>query len=121
MSGIANLLQSVKKLRQEKEREKELSAQKDEHSSRLLMNDQRLRRLQSQLKELRQAAVGSTPQTVLHRLQEECSVNTYIAKEKLPQEIAAREAEVRILESVITEPSITRADIDELNNMVSRN
>lgn len=105
-------------LREEKSREKELSLQAEQQRSQLMMNDQRLRRLQIQLKELKQSFVGATPERLLRKLEEECSVNNYIAKQKLPQEIKNRQVEVKILESVMREPNITHADLNDLNNQV---
>lgn len=112
------MLEAAKNLRLEKEREKELTSQEEQQRSQLLLNDQRLRRLQLQLKELRQSAIGASPEGLLRRLEEECSVNNYIAKQKLPQEIQARQMEVKILENVVNESSVSRSDIEDLNNQV---
>ncbi len=55
---------------------------------------------------------------LLQRLEEETSVNSYIAKQKLPREIETREQEVAIMSTVISEPAMGRSDLDALNSKV---
>lgn len=55
---------------------------------------------------------------LLQRLEEETSVNTYIARQKLPREIEAREQEVAIMSAVLAEPAMGRSDLDDLNSKV---
>lgn len=111
-------MESAKALREEKQKEKELSSQAEQQTSQIMVNDQRLRRLQVQLKELKQSSAAASAEKLLRKLEEECSVNNYIAKQKLPQEIKNRQVDVKILESVMREPNITHADLEELNNQV---
>lgn len=56
---------------------------------------------------------------LLQRLEEETSVNSYIAKQKLPREIEAREQEVAIMSAVLAEPAMGRSDLDALNAKVN--
>lgn len=112
------LLESAKAFREEREKEKELLSQAEQQKSELLINDQRLKRIQLQLKELKQSSIGASPEQILRKAEEECSVNNYMAKQKLPQEIKNKEVEVKILENVIREPNITHSDIEDLNNQV---
>ncbi|KAK3909016.1 Intraflagellar transport protein 81-like protein [Frankliniella fusca] len=110
------MLHAAHELRIQREREKELINQQQDEESALSHRDQRLQRLQQQLKDLRHASVGATPQGLLQRLEEETSVNSYIAKQKLPREIEAREQEVAIMSAVIAEPAMGRSDLDALNS-----
>jgi hypothetical protein len=55
------MLEAAHALRLEREREKSLANQKHEQQASLNQTEQRLQRLQQQLKEMRQAAVGATP------------------------------------------------------------
>lgn len=114
----ALLMETTKLLRKEKEREKELLGLEEHQKSELVTNDQRLRRLQLYLSELRQSAMGASSQALLRRLEEECSVNTYICKQKLPQEIQIRRTEVEILENVYGDPNMNRSEIDNINDKV---
>jgi hypothetical protein len=56
---------------------------------------------------------------LLQRLEEEINVNTYIVKQKLPKEIDIRHNEVEILHHVLSEPVMSRGDLDALNSKVS--
>jgi intraflagellar transport protein 81 len=56
---------------------------------------------------------------LLQRLEEETNVNTYIVKQKLPKEIDTRHSEVEILRLVLSEPVMSRGDLDALNNKVT--
>jgi intraflagellar transport protein 81 len=54
------MLEAAHALRLEREREKSLANQKQEQQASLNHTEQRLQRLQQQLKEIRQAAMGAT-------------------------------------------------------------
>lgn len=82
-------------------------------------NEQKLRRLSVQLRDLRQHADRSSPEDMIRRLEEECSVNAYLSQQKLPSEIRAREDEIQMFEMVLNEPSLTRAHLDDLNFKVN--
>lgn len=56
------MLTAAHELRVQREREKELINQRQEEEAALLHRDQKLQRLQQQLKDLRHASVGATPQ-----------------------------------------------------------
>ena len=56
------LLESARRLRLEKDREQELANQKIEQEQAIARADQRLARLQGQLKDLRSASMGTTPE-----------------------------------------------------------
>jgi intraflagellar transport protein 81 len=52
-------------------------------------------------------------------LEEETNVNTYIVKQKLPKEIDTRDKEVEILHLILSEPAMSREDLDALNSKVT--
>jgi len=56
---------------------------------------------------------------LLQRLEEETHINTYIIKQKLPKEIDTRHKEVEILQHVLSEPAMSRGDLDALNSKVT--
>ncbi|XP_067006845.2 intraflagellar transport protein 81 homolog [Anabrus simplex] len=112
------MLDAAHALRLEREREKELIMQKQDQQSALNQAEQRVLRLQQQLKEMRRSALGATPQGILQRLEEETNVSTYIVRQKLPKEIETRKREVEILQNVVAEPAMGRGDIDALNNKI---
>jgi intraflagellar transport protein 81 len=55
---------------------------------------------------------------LLQRLEEETNVNTYIVKQKLPKEIDTQHNEVEILRLVLSEPVMSRGDLDAFNSKV---
>ena len=61
------LLESARRLRLEKDREQELANQKMEQEQAITRADQRLARLQAQLKDLRSASMGTTPEGERHQ------------------------------------------------------
>jgi intraflagellar transport protein 81 len=112
------MLQAAHGLRVEREREKSLAHQKQEQQASLKHTELRIQRLQQQLKEIRQAAMGATPEGLLQRLEEETHINTYIVKQKLPKEIDTRHKEAEILQHVLSEPAMSRGDLDALNSKI---
>lgn len=65
MEGVPSydaMLAAAHELRVQREREKELINQRQDEEAALSHRDQRLQRLQQQLKDLRQASVGASPQ-----------------------------------------------------------
>jgi intraflagellar transport protein 81 len=56
------MLEAAHALRLEREREKSLVNQKQEQQMSMNHTEQRVQRLQQQLKEVRQAAIGATPE-----------------------------------------------------------
>ena len=88
----AVLLESARRLRLEKDREQELANQKLEQEQAIGRADQRLARLQGQLKDLRSASMGTTPEgeTRLRR------ASGHLRNKRLSDGINTREAAMRI-------------------------
>ncbi|KAG7157671.1 Intraflagellar transport protein 81-like [Homarus americanus] len=105
-------------LRQEKERKKEMGQQEGDLKSAIQLSEQRIARLQTQLKDIRKAGMGTTPEGLLQRLEEDVNVNTYIVKEKLPKELSAKERYVAILERVAAQPAMGQQEIDSVNKQI---
>jgi len=68
------------------------------------MAEQRIQRLQRQLKEIRQAGIGATPEGILQRLEEDTNVSKFVVNEKLPKEILTERKKVEIYEKILQEP-----------------
>ena len=117
VEGMPNLdvmLEVAKKLRLEKERNKEILSQKADQRTELSHGNQRILRLEQQLNDMRAAGIGTTPEVILQKLEEEAKVNAYIVKEKLPRELLQRKQAVESLEAVLNQPAMTQADLQEL-------
>ena len=81
-----------------------------EHSLNISRN-QRIQRLQQQLTDMRAAGIGTTPEMITQKLEEETKVNAYIVTEKLPRELAGKKAAVESLEVVLNQPAMTQARV----------
>ena len=74
--------------------------------------------MEQQLKDLRAAAVGTTPEALLQKIEEETKVNTYIVMQKLPKEIDAKRKMVENLQKVIDQPALGQDDIASLKDNI---
>ncbi|KAK3884798.1 hypothetical protein Pcinc_010945 [Petrolisthes cinctipes] len=112
------MLAAARNLRQEREKKKELATQGGDLKSAIQLAEQRISRLQTQLKDIRKAGIGTTPEGLLQRLEEDVNVNSYIAKEKLPKELAAKQRRVSTLQRVAAQPAMGQQEIDSVNKQI---
>ncbi|XP_045594415.2 intraflagellar transport protein 81 homolog [Procambarus clarkii] len=112
------MLASARGLRQERERKKEMGQQESELKAAIQLSEQRISRLQTQLKDIRKAGIGTTPEGLLQRLEEDVNVNSYIVKEKLPKELTTKERQVSTLQRVAAQPAMGQQEIDAVNKQI---
>ncbi|KAG8011673.1 Intraflagellar transport protein 81-like protein [Nibea albiflora] len=112
------MLEQASQLRVEKEREDSLTHQKQEQKNQLFQAEQRLQRLQQQLKDLRQAAADANPESLMKRLEEEIKINSYMVSEKLPKELEGMRRTVQFLHKIASEPAMGQADLQELEDKI---
>lgn len=98
-----------------------------EQKNHLLHAQQRCQYLQQQLRELKSSSVGLTPDGLLHQLEEEKRLKGVLVRETLPKKIENQRKRCIELETVLSEPIMSDADldtiqqqIDEANEEVSR-
>ena len=118
MPNLEVMLEVAKKLRQEKERNKEIKSQKQDQRNNINHSNQRIMRLEQQLSDMRQAGIGTTPEVLLQKLEEEAKVNSYIVNEKLPRELEQKKQAVTSLEKVLNQPALTQNDLLELKKRI---
>ncbi|XP_036000531.1 intraflagellar transport protein 81 homolog [Fundulus heteroclitus] len=118
VSNHQRMLEQARQLRVEKEREESLMHQKQEQKNQLFQAEQRLLRLQQQLKDLRQAAADATPESLMKRLEEEIKINSYMVTEKLPKELEGMRRTVQYMQKVASEPAMGQADLQEVENKI---
>jgi len=118
MPNLEVMLEVAKKLRMEKEREKEIMGQKQDQRTSISHATQRTMRLEQQLNDLRQAGIGATPEGLLQKLEEEAKVNAYIVNEKLPRELEGKRQAVASLQRVLNQPAMGQGDLQELKNRI---
>jgi len=112
------MLEAARNLRIEQENEQNLNQQKMEQKGQLIQNEQRVQRMQQQLKDMRAQGVGITAADLVKRLEEESKVNTYLCNEKLPKEIEGKRKIVNDYQRVVDEPAMGQSDLDELNKQI---
>uniref|UniRef100_A0A3P9PQS7 Intraflagellar transport protein 81 homolog n=1 Tax=Poecilia reticulata TaxID=8081 RepID=A0A3P9PQS7_POERE len=118
VSNHQRMLEQARQLRVEKEREESLTHQKQEQKNQLFQAEQRLLRLQQQLKDLRQAAADAHPESLMKRLEEEIKINSYMVTEKLPKELEGLRRTVQYMQKVSSEPAMGQADLQEMEGKI---
>ncbi|XP_053135619.1 intraflagellar transport protein 81 homolog isoform X1 [Hemicordylus capensis] len=113
------MLETARQLRVEKEREESLAQQKQEQKNQLFHAEQRLQRVQLQLKDMRHAAVDSKPESLMKRLEEETKFNSYLVSEKFPRELETKKQLLHLLQKVVAEPAIGQSDLNELETKIN--
>ncbi|XP_026865769.2 intraflagellar transport protein 81 homolog [Electrophorus electricus] len=119
VSSHQRMLELVRLLRVEKEREEALAHQKQEQKNQLFQAEQKLQRCQLQLKDLRQAAADAKPESLVKRLKEEIKFNSYMVSDKLPKELARLRRRVHHLQKVASEPAMGHAELAELEEKIN--
>lgn len=113
------MMNVAKNLRVERDREKRTAAQKQEQQTNIQHLEQRIKRMENQLRDMRQASVGATAETMIERLDEETRANGYIVKDQLPKDITSRRKMIQDLQKVVAVPAMGQSDLDELNNQIN--
>lgn len=113
------MMNVARNLRLERDKEKKLAEQRQEQATLIQHEEQKIRRLQQQLHDQRQASVGANPDTLLQRLEEETRTNKYIVTERLPKDISGRRKTLQDLQRVVAEPAMGHSDLDQLNTQIS--
>ncbi|KAI9560954.1 hypothetical protein GHT06_011910 [Daphnia sinensis] len=114
VEGVVNynqLLSVAKKLRAEKEKNREFQAQKEDQKSYLSHLESRRQRLINQLTEIRQTKANTSGQMLLQRAEDAIRVNQYMINEKLNKETQLVTANIALMEKVLAAPNPTSADL----------
>ncbi|XP_013146107.1 PREDICTED: intraflagellar transport protein 81 homolog [Papilio polytes] len=111
------LLSYSKALRLQQERAKELENQYEMQQSQLKLSSDQLKRYLNVIHG--QSATPKSVNDVIKRLQEEIQLNSYLVKEKLPQESAQLQKELNIMQTVAMEQHPTRSDIVGVQDKLS--
>jgi intraflagellar transport protein 81 len=118
--NIESILEVVRSFRKEKEKARELSQQHISQNQLLNQAEQRIQRLQRQVKEIRAANTGATAEGILQRLVQDVDVAKYIVNEKLPKEIELRKKDLKIYERVLSDGSLSIRDLDDIRDKLDQ-
>lgn len=113
------LLSVAKKLRAEKEKNREFQAQKEDQKSYLSHLESRRQRLVNQLMEMRQTKANSSGQVLLQRAEDAVRVNQYMINDKLNKETQLVTANIALMEKLLAAPNPTSTDLQLVIQKVS--
>ncbi|XP_047021351.1 intraflagellar transport protein 81 homolog [Helicoverpa zea] len=111
------ILNISRALRVQQEKAKELENQYDAQQSQLKMASDQLKRYLNVIHG--QSATPKTVNDVMKRLQEEVQLNSYLVKEKLPQETTSRQKELNIMQKIAAEQHPTRSDLVAVQDKIA--
>jgi hypothetical protein len=101
----------AKKLRAEKEKNREFQSQKEDQKSYLNHLEARRQRLIHQLMEMRQNKANASGQSMMQRAEDAIRVNQYMINEKLNKETQQTTASIALMEKVLAAPNPNSADL----------
>ena len=121
MENVANyqqLMTAARRLRAEKEKQRQIQAQKTEQKSSFEMLDSKKQHLQQQLVEIRQVNSTATAKSIVQRLHDTIRVNRYMTDDKLPKEIENRARAIGMLNNALKSANPKVEDIQEIKQKV---
>ncbi|CAG9585583.1 unnamed protein product [Danaus chrysippus] len=113
-----DLLAVSKLLRVQQEKAKELQTQYNMQQAQLKTASEQLKRYLNVMHG--QSATPKTAADVIKHLEEEIQLNSYLIKEKLPQETASLQKELNIMQTIAMEQHPTRSDLIVLQDKISK-
>ncbi|XP_035233139.1 intraflagellar transport protein 81 homolog [Stegodyphus dumicola] len=116
--NVDAMLSVAKSLREERDLADSLNRQKMEQRNALTHAEQKIQRLNQQLKELKLSSLGATPETLVQKLEESIKVNSYLVKEKLPKEMASQRKYISDLQKIVSQPALSHADLEQINKKI---
>uniref|UniRef100_UPI00358F6CCF intraflagellar transport protein 81 homolog isoform X2 n=1 Tax=Myxine glutinosa TaxID=7769 RepID=UPI00358F6CCF len=118
MEDHDQMLETVRKLHTEKERSENLAQQQLEQRNQLMHIEQKLQRIQQQLGALHQASSDATPDSILHRMEQETRFTENLVKERVPAELEMIRGEVQDLQKVLAEPAMCQVDVAKIEDRI---
>ena len=109
---------AARQLRQEREKEANVLNQRQTQRNQLNFAEQKISRLQSQLKDLHAAGLGLNANDLIKRIEEENQVNTFLTQDKLPKESDTKSKYLSTLKKVADEPAMGQSELDILNKQI---
>ncbi|CAJ0956296.1 unnamed protein product, partial [Mesorhabditis belari] len=117
MPNLDRIISGAEAHRRELERFETLNVQRQEQRNAVINADQKIQRLESQLKEVRQQAETLDPSDLIAQLDEEMETNGFLMQ-KLEREIRTKKGVVIELARVSNLPTIDQSEVDDLKREV---
>ncbi len=112
----AELFALVKENRQEKDKNEKVNLQFQQQEIELQHSQQRLRRLENQLKEAQNNyQYGSSPQDLIDKMTEEVRIKKHLINEVLPSELEQLQRYVKDIEEIESQPGMSNDYLAKLN------
>eukprot|EP00051_Salpingoeca_urceolata_P027376 m.481226 g.481226 ORF g.481226 m.481226 type:complete len:669 (+) comp22084_c0_seq1:175-2181(+) len=112
------MLAACRELRLEREREATLAEQHIDQRNQLLNVEDKVQKVQQQLKEAQASTVTTGIEGLFSRVEQEIKMNQYLCTEKLPTAISEKEKIVSELAHVIDQPAMGQSDLDDLQRQI---
>lgn len=112
------LIFAARQLRREREKEAKLASQLQTQRNHINHAEQKINRMQIQVKDLRAAGIGITADGLIKRLEEENQVNSFLTQDKIPKELEGKKKYFDTLQSVADEPAMGQNELDVLNRKI---
>ena len=109
---------AARNLRRERETEANVAAQRQTQKNQMNFAEQKIKRMQTQLRDLHAAGLGINAEDLVKRIEEENQVNVFLTQEKLPKELESRSTYLKTLKKVADEPAMGQAELDVLNKEI---
>lgn len=82
-------------------------------------SEKKLDKMTQALKEFKQVRASSTPEAFFSKMEEECRMNQYLSEETLPKKHEAMQSNIRDLNSIVHENSVSEQDLQRIEKEIS--
>uniref|UniRef100_A0A8C4QB12 Intraflagellar transport protein 81 homolog n=1 Tax=Eptatretus burgeri TaxID=7764 RepID=A0A8C4QB12_EPTBU len=113
--SVADIRKDIQAMEEEKD---QLTQRVEKLKNRLMHIEQKLQRVQQRLGTLRQASSDTTPDGILHRMEQETQLTAYLVKERVPGDLGIIRGEVQDLQKVLAEPAMCQVDVAKIEDKI---
>eukprot|EP00730_Choanoeca_flexa_P016138 TRINITY_DN7566_c0_g2_i2.p1 TRINITY_DN7566_c0_g2~~TRINITY_DN7566_c0_g2_i2.p1 ORF type:complete len:667 (+),score=208.80 TRINITY_DN7566_c0_g2_i2:64-2064(+) len=112
------MLEAARSLRLEHERSDELARQQEDQTEQRNLAEDRLRRTQEELRQVKATAVSGGPEGLLARLEDETKMYHFLATDKLPNAIAEKNKQLEDNKRILEGPAVTQSELNDLTRQI---
>jgi len=119
LPAYEDMLAAARELRKEHEREDQLKRAENEQATQSELAENKLKRALEHLQETKENGITGGPDGLLAMTEEEHRMVMFLESDKIPKELAEREATIAKLQTVVHEPAMSRGDLDQLHDRIN--